>query len=230
MKRFCAITFVVLMLVTSVSLFATDTEERLSNAAEVMDEIVNVPEGIPTDLLNKAYCVVVVPSVKKLAFGVGGSYGRGAMVCRSGEDFKGPWGAPAMVRLEGGSFGFQIGAQANDYVLLIMNEHGAKQLLKHKVKLGADLSAAAGPVGRAATAETDLTMHAEILSYSRSRGLFAGVSLAGSTLRPDDDANRELYHENISAQQIIEGKVSVPNAGKRLVEKLQKTSPKNLSA
>jgi lipid-binding SYLF domain-containing protein len=226
LKRLCAITFVALMLAASVPAFATDTDERLSNAAQVMDEIVNVPEGIPTDLLDKSYCVVVIPSVKKLAFGIGGSYGRGVMVCRGGPDYRGPWGAPAMVRLEGGSFGFQIGAQANDYVLLIMNEHGAKQLLKHKVKLGADLSAAAGPVGRAATAETDLTMHAEILSYSRSRGLFAGVSLAGSTLRADDDANRELYRQSISPEQIIEGKVGVPNAGKRLVEKLQKTSPK----
>jgi lipid-binding SYLF domain-containing protein len=226
LKRFCAITFAVLMLAASVSLFAADTDERLSNAAQVMDEIVNVPEGIPQNLLDKAYCVVVIPSVKKLAFGIGGSYGRGVMVCRGGQNFTGPWGAPAMVRLEGGSFGLQIGAQANDYVLLIVNEKGATSLLKHKVKLGADVSAAAGPVGRAATAETDLTMHTEILSYSRSRGLFAGVSLAGSTLRPDDDANRELYRQNISAEQIIEGKVAVPNAGKRLVEKLQKTSPK----
>jgi lipid-binding SYLF domain-containing protein len=226
LKRFCAIFFVALMLAASVSAFAADTDERLSNAAQVMDEIVNVPEGIPTDLLDRSYCVVVIPSVKKLAFGIGGSYGRGVMVCRGGQDFRGPWGAPAMVRLEGGSFGFQIGAQANDYVLLIMNEHGATQLLKHKVKLGADLSAAAGPVGRAATAETDLTMHAEILSYSRSRGLFAGVSLAGSTLRADDDSNRDLYRQDISPQQIIEGKVAVPNAGKRLVGKLEKTSPK----
>ncbi len=226
LKRLCAITFAVLMLAASVSAFATDTDERLSNAAQVMDEIVNVPEGIPTELLNSAYCVVVIPSVKKLAFGIGGSYGRGVMVCRGGQNFTGPWGAPAMVRLEGGSFGLQIGAQANDYVLLIMNEKGATSLLKHKVKLGADVSAAAGPVGRAATAETDLTMHAEILSYSRSRGLFAGVSLAGSTLRSDDDSNRDLYRQDISAEQIIEGKVAVPNAGKRLVEKLEKTSPK----
>jgi SH3 domain-containing YSC84-like protein 1 len=226
MKRFCAVALVAMMLATSVILRATDTDERLQNSAEVMDEIVNVPEGIPTELLNSAYCVVVIPSVKKLAFGIGGSYGRGVMVCRGGQNFAGPWGAPAMVRLEGGSFGLQIGAQANDYVLLIVNEHGATSLLKHKVKLGADVSAAAGPVGRAATAETDLTMHAEILSYSRSRGLFAGVSLAGSTLRSDDDSNRELYRQNISAEQIIEGKVAVPNAGTPLVEKLEKTSPK----
>jgi SH3 domain-containing YSC84-like protein 1 len=226
LKRIYAVAFIALMLAMSGSLRATDTDQRLQNAAEVMDEIVNVPEGIPKNLLDKAVCVVVIPSVKKLAFGVGGSYGRGAMVCRSGQNFTGPWGAPAMYRLEGGSFGLQLGGQANDYVLLIMNEKGVHSLLKSKVKLGADLSAAAGPVGRAATAETDVLMRTEILSYSRSRGLFAGVSLEGSTLRPDDDANRELYHRNVSTAQIIEGRVSVPTAGRRLVDKLEKTSPK----
>ncbi len=217
------------MFLISSMAFATDTDERLQNSAEVMDEILNIPEGIPKDLLDKAYCVVVIPSVKKLAFGVGGSYGRGAMVCRSGQDFTGPWGAPAMMRLEGGSFGLQIGAQANDYVLLIMNEKGMKYILKSKVKLGADLSAAAGPVGRAATAETDVLMHTEILSYSRSRGLFAGISLAGSTLRPDEDANRELYRSNMSAKEIIDGKTAVPKAAERLVGQLQKVSPKKTS-
>lgn len=228
MKRSCTLAFILMFLISSVA-FATDTDERLQNAAEVMDEILNIPEGIPKDLLDKAYCVVVIPSVKKLAFGVGGSYGRGAMVCRSGEDLAGPWGAPAMMRLEGGSFGLQIGAQANDFVLLIMNEKGMKYILKSKVKLGADLSATAGPVGRAATAETDVLMHAEILSYSRSRGLFAGISLAGSTLRPDDDANRELYRSNITAKQIIEDKTAVPKSAERLVGQLQKVSPKKAS-
>lgn len=228
MKRSCTLAFILMFLISSLA-FSTDTDERLHNAAEVMDEILNIPEGIPKDLLDKSYCVVVIPSVKKLAFGVGGSYGRGAMVCRSGEDFSGPWGAPAMMRLEGGSFGLQIGAQANDYVLLIINEKGVKYLLKSKVKLGADLSAAAGPVGRAATAETDVLMHTEILSYSRSRGLFAGISLAGSTLRSDDDANFELYKSNSNAKQIIEGKTAVPNAAERLVGQLQKVSPKKTS-
>jgi SH3 domain-containing YSC84-like protein 1 len=228
-KRLCAVAFVAVMLATSVAFAASDTDERLQNAAEVLDEILHVPEGIPKDLLDKAECVVVIPSVKKFAFGVGGSYGRGALVCRSGKEFNGPWGAPAMYRLEGGSFGIQLGGQANDYVLLIMNPQGVRSLLKSKVKLGADLSAAAGPKGRAATAETDALMRTEILSYSRSRGLFAGVSLEGSTLRPDDDSNRELYRQNISAAQIIEGKVAVPKSGRRLVDDLQKASPKNLS-
>ena len=172
---------------------------------------------------------MVIPGVKKLAFGVGGSYGRGAMVCRGGEDFKGPWGAPAMYRLEGGSFGFQLGGQESDFVLLIMNPKGVRSILKSKVKLGADLSAAAGPKGRNATAETDVRMRSEILSYSRSRGLFAGISLAGSTLRPDEDANRELYRANLTADQIIEGKTAVPKSAERLVGQLQKVSPKNLS-
>ena len=179
-----------MILLASATLFAADADERLQNAAEVMDEILNIPDAIPGSLLDKAECVVVIPSVKKFALGIGGSYGRGAMVCRGGKNFAGPWGAPAMLRLEGGSIGLQLGGQANDYVLLIMNPKGVKSMLKSKVKLGADLSAAAGPKGRAATAETDVLMHTEILSYSRSRGLFAGASLEGSTLRTDDDANR----------------------------------------
>jgi SH3 domain-containing YSC84-like protein 1 len=208
---------------------ASDSEVRLENAAEVMDEILKVPEGIPKDLLDKAECVVVIPSVKKFALGFGGSYGRGAMVCRSGNDYRGPWGAPAMYRLEGGSFGLQLGGQANDYVLLIMNPKGVDSLLKSKVKLGADVSAAGGPKGRTATAETDALMRTEILSYSRSRGLFAGVSLEGSTLRPDNDANKELYRRQITARQIVEGRVAVPSAGRRLVSELERASPKNLS-
>jgi SH3 domain-containing YSC84-like protein 1 len=229
LKRFCAVAFVAMMLVASAAFAATDTDERLQNAAEVLDEILHIPEGIPKDLLDKAECVVVIPSVKKFALGVGGSYGRGAMICRSGEKFMGPWGAPVMYRLEGGSFGLQMGGQANDYVLLIMNPKGVRSLLKSKVKLGVDLSAAGGPKGRAATAETDVLMRTEILSYSRSRGLFAGASLEGSTLRPDDDSDRELYRQNISAQQIVEGRVAVPKSGRQLVDELQKASPKNLS-
>jgi SH3 domain-containing YSC84-like protein 1 len=218
-----------MMLISSVAFGATDSDQRLQNAAEVLDEILNIPEGIPKDLLDKAECVVVIPSVKKLALGFGGSYGRGALVCRGGEKFTGPWGAPAMYRLEGGSFGLQLGGQATDFVLLIMNPKGVRSILKSKVKLGADVSAAGGPKGRTATAETDALMHTEILSYSRSRGLFAGISLAGSTLRPDDDANRELYRANLTAEQIIEGKTAVPRSGERMVGQLQKVSPKNLS-
>src|SRR5579863_4835738 len=158
--------------------------DRLENAGTVMDEIMNIPDNIPQDLLDKAECVIVFPSVLKAAFIVGGSYGRGAMVCRSGEHFTGPWGAPSMMVLEGGSVGFQLGGQATDFVLLVMNTRGARAILSSKVKLGADLSAAAGPKGRDASADTDATLRSEILSYSRSRGLFAGISLEGSSLRP----------------------------------------------
>src|SRR3990172_10825636 len=168
-------------------------EERLQNSAAVLTEILGMPDNIPTELLDKAECVAVIPSVKKLAIGFGGSYGRGAMVCRSGSGFSGPWGAPAMYALEGGSFGLQLGGQSSDLVLLVMNNRGVDALLNSKVKLGANASAAAGPKGRNVSASTDVTMRAEILSYSRSRGLFAGVSLEGMSLRPDDDASQEIY-------------------------------------
>jgi SH3 domain-containing YSC84-like protein 1 len=181
--------------------------------------------------LEKAECVIVFPSVLKAAFGVGGSYGRGAMVCRTGAGFKGPWGAPAMYALEGGSFGFQLGGQATDLVLLVMNDRGAQSILSSKVKLGADASAAAGPKGRDASADTDAYLRAEILSYSRSRGLFAGISLEGSTLRPDNDANEQVYGHKITAKDIVLGKgIAVPASGRRLVRILQKDSPRNESA
>src|ERR1700739_4848211 len=178
-------------------------EDRLKNSGTVLKEILDVPDDIPQDLLDKADCVVVFPSVLKAAFIVGGSYGRGAMSCRKGQNFKGPWGAPAMMALEGGSFGFQIGGQATDFVLLVMNDSGANGILSSKVKLGGDASVAAGPVGRTASAETDASMRAEILSYSRARGAFAGVSLEGSTIRPDTDANRKIYGEKVSARDIV---------------------------
>jgi len=205
-------------------------EDRLQNAGQVMKEILNVPDDIPQNLLDKADCVVVLPSVLKAAFIVGGSYGRGAMTCRSGDTFRGPWGAPSMMALEGGSFGFQIGGQATDFVLLIMNDRGASSILSSKVKLGADASAAAGPVGRNAAADTDVTMRAEILTYSRARGLFAGISLAGSTLRPDNDANERIYGRKIPARDIVlHGRVPVPPAAKLLVSTLNLHTPKNLS-
>jgi lipid-binding SYLF domain-containing protein len=201
-------------------------EDRLQNAGQVMSEILNVPENIPKDLLDKAKCIVVIPSVLKAAFIVGGSYGRGVMVCRTGNDFTGPWGAPAMYALEGGSFGFQLGAQATDFVFLIMNEHGANSLLHSKVKLGGEASVAAGPVGRDAEADTDAAMRAEILTYSRSRGLFAGVSLEGSTLRPDDDANEALYGRKIHASEIVRGPApDPPAAAHALIALLDKASP-----
>ena len=205
-------------------------EERLGNSSRVMKEILNIPEGIPPNLLDRAECLVVIPSVKKFALGLGGSYGKGAMVCRSGENFKGPWGPPAMYRLEGASIGFQLGGSATDFVLLVMNEKGAGSLLSSKVKLGADAIVAAGPKGRASEAATDAYTGAEILSYSRSRGLFSGVSLKGSTLRQDNGANEDLYGKKISAREIVlEQKVTVPSAGKSLVDLLQEKSPENLS-
>jgi lipid-binding SYLF domain-containing protein len=214
------------------ALAADDTKEtdRLENAGTVLEEILNAPDNLPEDLLDKAECVVIFPSVIKFAIGLSGSYGRGAMVCRTGEHFTGPWGAPSMAALEGGGIGFQLGGQATDFVLLIMNPRGAKAILSSKVKLGADAAAAAGPKGRDAAANTDATMRAEILSYSRSRGLFAGISLEGSTLRPDNNANEKLYRKKVTATQIVrEGAVSVPPSGTKLVSLLDKKSPKNKS-
>jgi len=203
-----------------------DENNRLENAGTVIQEILDVPDNIPQDLLNKARCVVVLPSVLKAAFVVGGSYGRGAMVCRTGKDFTGPWGAPAMYALEGGSFGLQIGAEATDFVILVMNNRGAESLLHSKVKLGGDASIAAGPKGRTASAESDAYLRAEMLSYSRARGVFAGVSLEGSTLRPDNDANHRLYGPDATAALIItEPKYESPESGKTLVHRLQKASP-----
>lgn len=210
---------------------ANKAEERLQSAATVLDEILKIPDSIPQELLDKAECVIVIPSVKKLAIGFGGSYGRGAMVCRGGANFAGPWGPPVMMALEGGSFGLQLGGQATDFVLLIMNSGGADSILSSKVKLGADASAAAGPKGRTASAATDAWMSAEILSYSRAKGLFAGVSLEGSTLRPDNDANEDLYHRRVEARDIVNSRgVKVPQAGMNLVNRLQKASPHNYSS
>ena len=205
-------------------------QKRLEECGLVMQEVLNVPDNIPQELLEKAECVIVIPSVKKLAFGVGASYGRGAMVCRRGETFRGPWGAPAMYALEGGSVGFQIGGEATDLILLVMNDRGMESILSSKVKLGADASVAAGPKGRDASANTDAWMRAEILSYSRSRGLFAGVSLEGSTLRPDDDASADVYGHPIKAKDIVRGtKMIVPATGRHLVNALQKSAPHNES-
>jgi len=205
-------------------------EDRLRNAGTVLTEILNIPDDIPQDLLDKADCVVVFPSVLKAAFVVGASYGRGVMTCRRGENFNGRWGAPSMMALEGGSFGFQIGGQATDFVLLVMNDSGANGILSSKVKLGGDASVAAGPVGRNATAETDVSMRAEILSYSRARGLFAGVSLEGSTIRPDNDANERVYGEKISAKDIvIVHETIVPAAAEALISTLNAKTPRHKS-
>ena len=205
-------------------------QERLENAGKVLKEILDIPDDIPQDLLNKAECVIVLPSVIKVAFILSGNYGRGAMTCRTGEHFTGPWSAPAMMRLEGGGLGLQIGGQATDFVLLVMNQRGAESILKSKVKLGVDAAAAAGPKGRDASAATDATLRAEVLTYSRSRGLFAGISLEGSTLRQDSEANQKVYGRQIEARDIVrKGAVPVPPSGQQLVTLLNHKSPKNLS-
>jgi SH3 domain-containing YSC84-like protein 1 len=224
--------FVVLPILSS-SASAADPEkdeDRLRNSGTVLKEVLDVPDDIPQDLLDKADCVVVFPSVLKAAFIVGGSYGRGAMSCRRGEDFKGSWGAPTMMALEGGSFGFQIGGEATDFVLLIMNERGASGILTSKVKLGADASVAAGPVGRTASAETDATLRADILSYSRARGAFVGVALEGSTVRPDNGANKQIYGQDIAAREIVlSGHVAIPLAAQRMVSTLDSRTPRHKS-
>jgi lipid-binding SYLF domain-containing protein len=208
----------------------TREQKRLEACGEVFKEILNIPDGIPKELLNKAECVIVIPTVLKFAIGVGGSFGRGAITCRTGEHFTGPWSAPALFAVEGGNIGFQLGGEATDFVLLVMNPRGAESILSSKVKLGADASAAAGPKGRTAAADTDIVMKAEVLSYSRSRGLFAGISLEGSTLRSDGSANHNLYGKDLSAKEIVrEGKVSIPASARELVALLNKTSPKNQS-
>ena len=231
MKKFFVC--LVFVLISSLASFAANDEreeDRVKDAGEVMKEILNIPDDIPQDLLDKAECGVILPSVKKGAFGIGGSYGRGVMICRSGEHYKGTWGAPALYALEGVSIGFQLGGQATDFVLLVMNPKGAESLLYSKVKLGADASAAAGPKGRTAEGATDIVMQAEILSYSRNRGLFAGVSLEGSTLRSDGSANEKLYGKKLTAKEIIrEGKVGAPACANALVALLDKKSPVNKS-
>ena len=204
--------------------------ERLENCGEVIKEVMDIPDDIPQDLIDKAECLIVFPSVLKAAFVIGGSYGRGAMTCRTGEHFTGPWSAPTMMALEGGSIGLQLGGQATDFVLLVMNPRGARAILSSKVKLGADASAAAGPKGRTANASTDVTMRAEVLSYSRARGLFAGLSLEGSTVRPDRDANERIYGKKVEAESIVfKGTVAVPPAAQKMIAYLNQKSPKNTS-
>jgi lipid-binding SYLF domain-containing protein len=209
---------------------ANKEQDRLENAGIVLEEVLGVPDNIPRDLLDKAECVIAIPSMLKVAIGFGGNYGRGAMVCRTGADFTGAWGAPAMYALDGGSIGFQLGAQSTDLVLLVMNTRGISALLNSNVKLGASMSASAGPKGRDLGAATDATMRAEILSYSRSRGLFAGVSLEGASLRPDNDASEQVYGRRITAATIVTGTdITVPAAGRRLVDALEKSAPRNQS-
>jgi SH3 domain-containing YSC84-like protein 1 len=221
---------VVLLAVMASPAFGQGKEQdRVENAGKVMKEIMDIPDDIPQSVIDKADCVVVLPSVLKFAIGIGGSYGRGVMTCRGGKDFQGSWGPPTMMALEGGSFGLQLGGQATDFVLLLMSPRSADNILTSQVKLGGDASAAAGPVGRNASAETDITLRAEILSYSRARGLFAGISLAGSTLRPDNDANKNLYGKEVSAKDIVFNGAAAPPSAHLLLVTLNKKSPKNKS-
>ena len=226
-------TALILTIILAFPVFAaeqTREQKRLEASGQVFKEIMDIPDGIPKDLLNKAECVIVIPSVLKFAIGFGGDFGRGAITCRTGQHFTGHWSAPALFALEGANVGLQLGGEATDFVLLVMNPKGANSILSSKVKLGADASAAAGPKGRTAAADTDIVMRAEVLSYSRSRGLFAGISLEGSTLRSDGSANKKLYGRELTAKQIVrEGKVGVPASGRELVSLLNKLSPKNQS-
>jgi len=230
MKRLFSIVLALSLLALPVSGDQKKVTDRLENCGTVLKEILNIPDDIPKDLLDKAECVIIYPSVLKAAFIVGGSYGKGAMTCRTGEHYTGPWSAPTMMALEGGSFGLQLGGQATDFVLLVMNPRGAHAIINNKVKLGADASAAAGPKGRDANASTDVSLRAEVLSYSRARGLFAGISLEGSTVRPDGEGNELLYGKKIDAGDIVfKGAVAVPPSGRPLVTTLNKRSPKNMS-
>jgi SH3 domain-containing YSC84-like protein 1 len=230
MRKAAALATAVLLALPALGANESKEQKRLEECGQVMKEILDIPDDLPKDLLNKAECVIVFPSVKKFAIGVGGSYGRGAVTCRTGQNFTGPWSAPAMFALEGANIGFQLGGQATDFVLLVMNPKGANSILGSKVKLGADASAAGGPKGRTASAQTDIVMKAEILTYSRSRGLFAGVSLEGSTLRQDNGANKKLYGRDLSARNIVrEGEVAAPAAAHALLATLNQRSPHNLS-
>jgi SH3 domain-containing YSC84-like protein 1 len=230
MKRATTLAAILLLTVPMFAVVQTREQKRLEACGQVLKEILGIPDELPKDLLDKAECVIVIPSVLKLAIGIGGDFGRGAITCRTGEHFTGPWSAPALFALEGGNIGFQLGGEATDFVLLVMNPKGANSILGSKVKLGADASAAAGPKGRTAAADTDIVMKAEVLSYSRSRGLFAGISLEGSTLRSDGSANKKLYGRELSAMEIVRGhKVGVPASGRELIALLNKQSPKNHS-
>jgi lipid-binding SYLF domain-containing protein len=229
-KKRSAVLFVMLLFVALAFAQSEDQKggsterDRVKDSGQVLKQILGTPdEGIPNSVLDGAKCVIILPSVKKVAIGIGGSYGRGVMTCRTGADYKGPWSAPVMMASSGGSIGLQIGGEATDFVITVMNDGGARSLLSSKVKLGADASVAAGPVGRTAEAATNARMQAQMLSYSRSQGVFGGVSLSGSTLRPDDDANEHLYGQKVTPKEIIAGKVPMPAEAQQLIGDLQKS-------
>ena len=209
---------------------AQKEEQRVTESGEALDALVNSQSGIPTDLLNKSECVIILPSVKKGGFIVAGQYGKGLMTCRTGQKFDGPWSAPIMMQSSGGSIGFQAGGEAVDYVILVLNDKGARTVMNGKVKLGANASIAAGPVGRDAEAATSGNMSTEMLSYSRANGVFGGVSLSGTSLGPDDGANENLYGKKVTGKQIWAGQVQAPAAAKNMLALLESKSPKNLSA
>jgi SH3 domain-containing YSC84-like protein 1 len=214
-----------LCLAVAVPVFAQGKEDnRLANSADVLKQIMG-DKGLPTNVLDQADCVLIFPSVKKVAIGIGGSYGRGALVCRTGTDKNGKWGAPAMYKLDQGSIGVQLGSTATDFVLVIMNNKGAEQILNGKTKLGANAAAAAGPTGAAAQGYNAAAMKVDVLTYSRSKGLFAGVSLEGASMDSDDDANKALYGKTISASAIVDGGATAPSAAQPLVGFLDTTSP-----
>jgi SH3 domain-containing YSC84-like protein 1 len=217
------VTLVALSIATALPLFAQKKEDtRLQDSATVMQEILN--GGLPKTILSQSDCVLIFPSVKKVAIGIGGSYGRGALVCRQGAEMKGKWGAPAMYALDQGSIGLQLGSTATDFVLVVMNQKGAEQILNGKTKLGSNAAAAAGPTGAQATSYNAAAMQADVLTYSRSKGLFAGVSLQGASMDPDSDANKRLYGKDMSAKEIVTS-ATVPGAAKPLVDLLDNTSP-----
>jgi lipid-binding SYLF domain-containing protein len=208
---------------------ADDVNDRVTAAGQVFKALSSGPEGLPKNVLNKAECVIILPSVKKAGFIVGGQYGKGIMSCRSGADFTGKWGPPIMMHSSGGSFGLQAGGEATDFVVLVMNDEGARAVMKGRAKLGADASVAAGPMGRDAEASTSATMQAQMLSYSRSKGVFGGMSLNGTSLGPDDGDNEKLYGKKVSGEQIYSGSVEAPASAATLLSELETASPKNLS-
>lgn len=216
---------VALSLATALPLIAQKKEDtRLQDSATVLQQILNENNGLPKSILNQSDCVLIFPSVKKVAIGIGGSYGRGALVCRQGAAMKGKWGAPAMYALDQGSIGVQLGSTATDFVLVVMNQKGAEQILNGKTKLGSNAAAAAGPTGAQATAYNAASMQADVLTYSRSKGLFAGVSLEGASMDTDGGANKTLYGKDMSAKEIVTG-ATVPASAKPLVDLLDTTSP-----
>lgn len=224
--RMALATALLSLVLTPLARAAEDADTaRITASGDVLKELLDSPSGISHDLLNDAYCVIILPSVKKGGFILAAQYGRGVMTCRSGNDFNGAWGAPIMMQSSGGSVGFQIGGQATDFVILVMNDKGARAVMNGKAKLGSDASVAAGPVGRTAEASTNASMSAEMLSYSRSQGVFAGISLSGTSLGPDANSNEKIYGKAITGPEIFQGGVQAPAAASQLLATLKETSP-----